>query len=81
MTDELKIEKGVPLSDQRGRPMKWGKFAEMEPGDSVFVPDLNAYRMSGRLAPTKKKYPNRQYTIRTVDGGCRVWRLEDREES
>lgn len=73
----FEIEKGVPMpADQKGKKGS-SKYplADMSIGDSFFVPN-------GRITTVRKaayqRGPalNRRFSVRTVDGGVRVWRVE-----
>ena len=66
------IEKTVSI------PASIGKypFSEMQVGDSFFVPvgDATRAQVSNAASPWGKKH-GRRFTVRTVDGGCRCWRV------
>jgi hypothetical protein len=70
---EIKIEKGVPLPSNARGPLSKLPFEQMEIGDSVFFPGKKAAQMSGYLA--KSRHLGKQFTARTLDGGCRIWRI------
>lgn len=69
------IEKGVPL------PSKEFPLADMEIGDSFFVPVSDARDKLKKecrvrnIIPEYKKQ-GRKFTVRTVAGGFRCWRIE-----
>lgn len=78
MTDtSFRIEDGIPLppldftrkTKQRGLTEI---LMRMQVGQSVFVPDVTSERMGGRLQHVRAT--GRKFAVRTVDGGCRVWR-------
>ncbi|MBB4039134.1 hypothetical protein GGR34_000769 [Microvirga flocculans] len=69
----IKIEKGIPIPNaHRERRYPWG---DMEVGDSIFIPNTT----SERIAPTAHDYGRRhkrKFSVRKVEGGVRVWRVE-----
>jgi hypothetical protein len=73
----LKIEDDIPLPPlvfvrevkRRGLTQT---LMRMQPGQSVFVPGIAPERMGGRLQHVRST--GRQFAVRTVEGGCRVWR-------
>ena len=71
----FEIEKNVPASnDHIGAPARY-PFSSMEIGDSFFVPGVTAATMSHRSLYWARKLKFK-FKVRTVDGGCRVWRTE-----
>ena len=69
----MRIEKDVPL------PPKYPKYPvrEMNIGDSVFVPGLDAGKASGRFYSAARACGlQMKFTARQVAGGTRVWRIE-----
>ena len=62
------IEKGVALPT-RALNGKY-PFAEMEVGDSFFVPKKRTIQT--KSAATQLGF---KFKVRHVDGGCRVWRV------
>ena len=78
---DIPIEKGIPVPESRaGRiPVRypWGK---MEIGDSFFVASDNPERLQRTLTSAARGWvvrsqaAGRQFTVRRVDGGVRVWR-------
>jgi hypothetical protein len=69
---EIKIEKGVPLSASHEAVQKY-PFDKMGVGDSFFTPRKQT-AMGGVISHFRKKYPDRKFAIRKVDGGTRIWR-------
>lgn len=68
------IDKNIPPPrDKRGPEPKY-PFEHLQVGDSFFVKDGIANRLSG-AASHWRKVTGRQYRVRTVDGGIRVWRI------
>lgn len=75
---DFPIEKGVEIpkitrvgSGGNNRKYPWN---EMEIGDSFFVPGANA-RQFGTTSQASKR-TGKRFTMRTVEGGVRVWRIE-----
>ena len=72
------IEKGMPIPEiQRPRrPINY-PWKEMQIGDSFFIPlgvtTRNAIALS---AEYQGRTTEKRFTIRTVEGGVRVWRVE-----
>lgn len=77
---KIVVEKGIPIPDEsRGgdhatRTYKY-PFHLMEVGDSFFVPELNSYQFSGRIANGQHR-TGFKFTVRTVEGGIRIWRTK-----
>lgn len=75
--EEMEIEKGVPIPPKRRERNSWLPFFEkMEIGDSVFVTSSLRNQISVNAANYKRRHPNWNYTIRKVEGGRRLWRIE-----
>lgn len=71
------IEKGIPVAGRRsngGAGQKY-PFVDMQPGDSVFIPEASSHDhpacRAARAAGSRKGF---RVVIRFVDGGARVWR-------
>jgi hypothetical protein len=87
MTQEYEIEHGIPVPPLRsgsgiGEKMPLGK---MELGDSFLVPihmsNGDARQLRNRLNGVVGYYSKKsgkRFAVRSVDGGVRVWRVEDR---
>ncbi len=75
---EYVIEKDVPMPDGR-RGSKIGPLTTaliaMEVGDSVFM-GRKPTEVSGLLGPARKRCPDWVYAMRSVEGGCRIWRVK-----
>lgn len=71
------IEKNYPLPKmlENGGRRKLYPFAQMEVGDSFFVPNTTTSRMSG-IGHYYGKKLNRRFINRSENGGSRVWRVE-----
>jgi hypothetical protein len=82
VTGEIfKIERDVPLPLTLAERMP---LEEMEVGDSFFaaVPEGKNYFRSqiASAITTYSRNTQRRFTVRKVDGGVRVWRIEDDKE-
>lgn len=86
--DEIAIDKGVPLPrPSRGGRQKKYPFDAMQVGDSLFMPAdpqrveivrTIVFLCAKRYA--KKHAPRWRFTSRKVEGGIRIWRIEDRPQ-
>lgn len=76
----ITIDKGIPVPALRTRVSKY-PWPSMAVGDSFFV-EATAEEMKARLASISRgataaaKKLGVQFTVRKVDGGVRVWRVE-----
>ena len=82
----IEIEQGIPMPPPRksgggggNQKYPWG---EMQVGDSFFVPKPPGMtlaqlqiRVNGSSSPAGKRL-GMSYTVRQVEGGVRVWRVE-----
>lgn len=67
------IEKGVPIPrPYRARTETSRLVGEMQPGDSLLVDTEDA----GRNVKYMGKYRGFKMTMRKMEGGWRVWRVE-----
>lgn len=75
MADKIKIDKGVPMLETRGRPLTY-PWLSMEIGDSFFAQLSVAQRkgLSGQAARFDIKITTRTVTENGVKG-YRVWRI------
>lgn len=73
---QIKIDKNVPIPE-RMYGGNWSKypFRRLEIGDSLFVDGKTAAQFGGTVSHWKAA-TGFKFTCRTVDGGCRVWRIE-----
>ena len=71
MTDEIKIEKGVPPPIRYKYP-----FREMDVGESFFAPVAINRLNSARSYYVSRAGNGSRFLCRTVDGGTRCWRIE-----
>jgi len=69
----FKIEKNVPAPIKR-HPSTIYPYGEMEVGDSFFAPEEMKTRLRTAATVFKRK-TGRNFTIRQVEGGIRVWRV------
>ncbi len=80
MTEEFKIERGIPIPLTLSEKMP---LDEMKVGDSFFVAtpeDKTQSQLRNHVSSTVTPYAKRigkRFTTRKVDGGVRVWRIED----
>ena len=78
MSEEIKVEKGIPMVGEPG--YGWRRkypFYKMEVGDSFFLPgDPKKIRRVVACAATNHgKVYNKKFSVRSMDGGVRVWRV------
>lgn len=73
MTEEIKVEKGIPLpiSFQAQRY----PFDKMDIGDSFFIEKVEAQRLSA-AASLYGKRNNMKFSVRSIDNGYRCWRVK-----
>ena len=69
MMSEFKIEKNIPIPIGRAANHKY-PLAEMEVGDSLFIPGITIPKIAGSCSFQRPK----KFVCRTVEGGIRVWR-------
>ena len=67
---EYKIESGIPLP---GRRLKY-PFAEMKVGDSFAIAEADLRKISVSAFAEGKRL-GFKFSVRTADGGGRVWRI------
>ena len=68
-----KIEKNVPIPDVHSKKRKY-PLPQMEVGDSFFIKGTKK-NITGSINFFRIKHPEREFTIRKVDAGVRVWRV------
>lgn len=72
------VERGIPLPKRTGgRPQKY-PWNEMQVGDSFFVPD-GKIKMLSAATNFRTQISGHRYTLRSVEGGVRVWRVPDED--
>lgn len=72
----IKVEKGIPIPEKPrkgGKPAKY-PWATMDVGDSFFVEGVPLANFASG-AYNAAKLLNRKFSLRTVEGGVRVWRI------
>ena len=72
MIKKLKVRKGVPVPPHGDGSRYRYPWREMQIGDSFYVADKSIQHMTGsayRLRPLR-------FTMKTENGGVRVWRVE-----
>jgi hypothetical protein len=79
MSGTFKIERNIEQErNERGVRYPW---AEMEVGDSFFLPTTDRARavrsaVNAGLAWCARNQPGRSVSYRSVDGGIRIWMVE-----
>ena len=77
---DFKIEKDVPLPRATWRTAPEYPFAEMEIGDSFYVPKVKQGTLRSRVEAFKKRHSgihlNKKFALRTIRDGIRVWRTK-----
>jgi hypothetical protein len=76
--NEFLVEDGIPLPI-KGNSLKQSLIEvlrSMKVGQSVFVANKKTKDVGYKLSKATSKSPGQIYTSRTVDGGCRIWRVE-----
>lgn len=73
----IAIDKNVPLTkttrkSHGGQPSKY-PWTQMQVGDSFFVAGKTVKSFSGNTYSAGKRL-GQKYSVRSVDGGIRVWR-------
>lgn len=71
----FKIEKNVPIPE-RPSPISKYPFADMNVGDSFFVPEAQARRLQSAIQIFRRRAgKDKKYIARNVEGGARCWRV------
>lgn len=74
---EFVVEKNVPIPRaRRARSAVADTASKLRPNYSFLVKGVNATQASQRIQVVRKEFPKRGYTVRTVDGGARIWRTK-----
>lgn len=74
---KIGIDKNVPIPTKADRTTKY-PWADMEIGDSFFVPKANKNTIASTSAAASVKYRHSYKTVEVVQGrtkGVRVWRI------
>lgn len=69
----------VPVNDGLGAKQRKYPFAEMEIGDSFFIPSTGYHdrlRKARSLNAQFRRFKPKRFALRSVDDGVRVWRIE-----
>lgn len=74
-----KIETGIPVPS-KGNPRTYGVtdlMRRMKPGESALLPQYKTTLSAGavRMAARLLRPEGFEFTMRTVDGGVRLWRV------
>ncbi len=72
MSTEFSVERGVPIPPLRN-PKKY-PWDSMDIGDSFFIPNIKS-NAAGAYSAHRAKM-GEKHTVRTVDGGVRIWRIK-----
>lgn len=75
MTNEIKIDKNIPLPKTRV-PANAYPFDTLKVGESFLIPGKIAYNVASYASVAKKRFPGKDFTCRTVAGGARIWRIK-----
>jgi hypothetical protein len=81
---EFRIEKGVSIP-RRARRERLYPLAEMEINDSFLVPGDDAKRLQNLVCHSVRYFrrtaagAGKKFITRRVEGGLRVWRVEDKQ--
>lgn len=76
------IEKDIPHRPRAGRRFTRYPFAEMQPGDSIFVPfAVSPYPNVSAAAHAHGRLHGKRFAVSCLkaEGGTRVWRLADKK--
>lgn len=73
----ITIDKGISIPNTKGRKMKY-PFAEMQVGDSFQYPEgRTKHSVLGAAKGWAKRHKyKRDFSVRTVDGKFRLWRIK-----
>lgn len=75
----MKIDKDIPIPKQKGGGGKWQKIAvKMEVDDSIFFPEVKKgyWGSSAHSLCSALRSLGMKATLRSVEGGIRVWRTK-----
>jgi hypothetical protein len=76
---EIKIDKGIPIAPNTSGRRAIYPWAEMQIGDSFFVPGKTTRQFAGHFSRAKARY-SMNFVVRVVTEnevtGVRVWRTE-----
>ena len=72
----IEIEDGVPMPKYPTKPNKY-PFDGLKVGQSFFVPGLvTVTQLGGSRHHAARKFPDRKFIARVMDGGVRMWRAK-----
>jgi hypothetical protein len=72
----LRIEDGVPIPPKNIRTGKVVAIKALMPSQSVFFKGARSDTVQSLIYQLRRKGLAGTFTVRTVDGGARVWRTE-----
>lgn len=80
---EIKIDSNIPMPMKKRRGFNSYPFHEMKVGDSFFVPlkeGKKQHSLICQISTSARLYSMAsgkgwRFTTRSVEGGCRVWRV------
>lgn len=75
MSDQYKIEDGIPIPGKFNNDTLHSVLTVLEIGQSVFVKDKKPQDISPKTSAAKRG-TSKNFLSRTVDGGVRIWRIE-----
>ena len=70
----LVIDKNIPLPDKRS--VYKDIWDNMDVGDSFLVPPESKVTIRSSVYYANKKHSPKRFTIRTIESGVRIWRIE-----
>lgn len=72
----FKIEKGIPLSDRRGKRKAQYPFGDMKPGDSFAIPEtVNVDSVRTAASWHGMRNDGQKFSVRNTEDGYRCWRV------
>jgi hypothetical protein len=71
---EFKVEKGIPLLDNRKTKNRRYPWRQLDVGDSFFIPEVTVKSICGSLSYARKS-THCAFSCRAVEGGVRIWRI------
>ena len=74
MTDEIKIDRNMPIPAQARRSSLKYPFADLDIGESFFVPGRTGAQLSGFISWNRPKKFATRTVIENGVKGVRVWR-------
>lgn len=77
MSEEIKIDDGIPIPPRYGFKKPNFPFADMKIGQSFYVEDLKASAMNQHITRFKMANPTFFFRCKSDAKGVRVWRIEE----